>query len=404
LLATSALFGPTFSRNAAAQTCGAAMTTAAAPHGASLTASNALAVLRAAVNLRACLRCICDVNNSGSTTTTDALTVLRGAVGLQVTLACPTCPALPDPAGLAAASCAFVARCEPARLDFANESIDDCVARQQASLAAQFAAVGDAMAAGHVEFVAEDYDACEAAFAAADCDLGVEPCDYLRGLRTEGQACSLSAECASGLFCDAAPNTCGVCRSVGAVGEACSDVVCVAHARCLLVGADALCIAADLGEGAPCGTVETGVCRGHLQCIGTNPTCQRPAEPGQTCDELEETAPSCDVLDGFVCENQTCSQATFNPPGGSCAGASSCDVDGRCDLGTSFCRAFPGAGEDCYFGQCALGHFCDATNDCQPQVGQGASCEYNGACRANLFCVGSEPARTCQPLAFVDCP
>lgn len=56
-----------------------------------VTASDALAVLNAAVGLFACELCVCDVDDSGSITATDALTTLREAVGLGGTLDCPVC-------------------------------------------------------------------------------------------------------------------------------------------------------------------------------------------------------------------------------------------------------------------------------------------------------------------------
>lgn len=56
-----------------------------------ITASDALVVLRAAVDLEECAPCTCDVNNSGGITTTDALIVLKNAVGQVVPLDCPPC-------------------------------------------------------------------------------------------------------------------------------------------------------------------------------------------------------------------------------------------------------------------------------------------------------------------------
>jgi uncharacterized delta-60 repeat protein len=61
------------------------------PTGESITASDALFVLRAGVGSATCLLCVCDVNDSGSTSATDALVVLRFAVGQAVALTCPSC-------------------------------------------------------------------------------------------------------------------------------------------------------------------------------------------------------------------------------------------------------------------------------------------------------------------------
>jgi hypothetical protein len=62
------------------------------------TASDALYILRTAVDLEDCTAtgqpCICDVNSTGSATASDALVVLQVAVDLPVVLACaPGCPA-----------------------------------------------------------------------------------------------------------------------------------------------------------------------------------------------------------------------------------------------------------------------------------------------------------------------
>lgn len=59
--------------------------------GSMTTASDALAVLVAAVGLGACELCVCDVNDDGLVTASDALAVLNSAVGFPVSLDCPEC-------------------------------------------------------------------------------------------------------------------------------------------------------------------------------------------------------------------------------------------------------------------------------------------------------------------------
>jgi hypothetical protein len=54
-------------------------------------AADALATLRAAVGLRECALCVCDIDDSGKVTASDALAVLRAAVGGEVGLNCPPC-------------------------------------------------------------------------------------------------------------------------------------------------------------------------------------------------------------------------------------------------------------------------------------------------------------------------
>jgi len=59
--------------------------------GSTVTASDALAVLSAAVGSIACELCVCDVDGSGGITASDALATLFAAVGLPGTLDCPPC-------------------------------------------------------------------------------------------------------------------------------------------------------------------------------------------------------------------------------------------------------------------------------------------------------------------------
>lgn len=53
------------------------------------TATDALAILRAAVGSRDCSPCVCDVNASGNIVASDALLALRAAVGESIELICP---------------------------------------------------------------------------------------------------------------------------------------------------------------------------------------------------------------------------------------------------------------------------------------------------------------------------
>jgi hypothetical protein len=64
--------------------CGAPFTAAAQP-----TTSDGLFVLHAAVGLKPCAACLCDVNDSHSITALDGLRIVRKAVGLESPLMCP---------------------------------------------------------------------------------------------------------------------------------------------------------------------------------------------------------------------------------------------------------------------------------------------------------------------------
>jgi hypothetical protein len=56
-----------------------------------VTATDALAILQAAVGLFPCELCVCDINGSGTLSATDALSALQFSVGQSVSLLCPPC-------------------------------------------------------------------------------------------------------------------------------------------------------------------------------------------------------------------------------------------------------------------------------------------------------------------------
>jgi hypothetical protein len=58
---------------------------------ATVTASDALYILSAAVGTVSCELCLCDVDDSGAVTAVDALETLQSAIGLDVELICPAC-------------------------------------------------------------------------------------------------------------------------------------------------------------------------------------------------------------------------------------------------------------------------------------------------------------------------
>jgi len=59
--------------------------------GSGITATDALAALKAAVGLSSCELCLCDVDGSSTIVATDALMILQASVGLPVKLRCPAC-------------------------------------------------------------------------------------------------------------------------------------------------------------------------------------------------------------------------------------------------------------------------------------------------------------------------
>jgi len=68
-----------------------ALTAGLTPRADSVTASDALFILGAAVGIQTCDLCLCDTDGSGGVAATDALITLQAAIGLPVALECPPC-------------------------------------------------------------------------------------------------------------------------------------------------------------------------------------------------------------------------------------------------------------------------------------------------------------------------
>jgi hypothetical protein len=60
----------------------------AVPSG-TVTATDAIYILRVAIGIEVCDLCVCDADDTGAITTTDALRALQYAVGLEIPLVCP---------------------------------------------------------------------------------------------------------------------------------------------------------------------------------------------------------------------------------------------------------------------------------------------------------------------------
>jgi len=94
LTATTSTTNPTSTTTLpAGQACGdpVAFVLGNPPPDNTVTATDALFALKAAVGSGSCALCICDVDNSGGVTATDALIILKLAVGQPVTVNCVAC-------------------------------------------------------------------------------------------------------------------------------------------------------------------------------------------------------------------------------------------------------------------------------------------------------------------------
>jgi hypothetical protein len=61
-----------------------------------ITATDALALLRAAAGSQPCATCICDLDGNGRVSASDALRLLRVALGADLAIHCPPCPKPPS--------------------------------------------------------------------------------------------------------------------------------------------------------------------------------------------------------------------------------------------------------------------------------------------------------------------
>jgi hypothetical protein len=310
----------------------------------------------------------------------------------------------------ATAICRYQTRCQPAIYAYTNTNETDCITDLNARLNNIWSAYDSAITAGRLAFNATAFNACVSAYGTnADCILGPDTtaCDGMfRGNRPTNVACALSVECASGFCAISALGQCGSCQPFARNGEDCTQSICENGTDCFDVGGgQALCLPNNLQESAQCGTVQTGVCGGLLQCVGAMApgTCQRPAANGATCDPQTATGPDCNIYMNQACNvaagqmTGMCAAATFVGPGTACGtGTAFCNSQGRCDQATMMCAAWPGAGQTCFQGACADDLYCDQQGTCRATAGQGQTCMASDECSAEFFCVNSQ----CGPLTF----
>ena len=313
---------------------------------------------------------------------------------------------------LAEAFCQHRTRCEPAWYSFENNTEADCIAEQTVEYASLFNAVAQSIAAGAVVFDQTVFDGCIAEFGGADCELGLSDgaCNYFLGQRAQGDPCGFHQDCGNGLFCSRpALGVCGACDAVAQPTESCSNRPCARGSRCLNVGQSGqpnyVCITSNLPDGASCGTVGTGLCRGQLQCVSgmAGAMCTRPAASGAQCNDRNQGMADCNFLAGQYCENNTCVATTWGGATASCTPPAYCNAEATCDPNTSTCEARPAAGQPCLRGLCANGAFCDGQNNCQALKPAGDACNGGRECQPGLDCVGQPGQQTCQTLAWPGC-
>ncbi|MBK6683101.1 MAG: hypothetical protein IPG45_01395 [Deltaproteobacteria bacterium] len=315
-----------------------------------------------------------------------------------------------DPAAratqLAQAICAHRAGCEPLSASYSGENEAQCTQREAALLRARWDAYPPLITRRRAAFVASRLDACLATYQAAlaDCDLGpdLSLCDGIfLGSRPTGTSCGDSVECQAGLWCTGLAPGCGLCIPKAAVGDSCLAAPCVDGARCLSAGVDdAVCVRDRAALGASCGDANTGLCRGHLQCVGAPGgalACARPAASGAICD-VSGAAPNCDLPSGYSCaDTDRCEPATIVAPPAACgtsAPSNLCDRSSYCATASGQCEARAAAAEACdALISCAPGLRCipDAAGSpagrCRAPLATGATCTSPLECAPTETCL-----------------
>ena len=191
-------------------------------------------------------------------------------------------------------------------------------------------------------------------------------------------------------------------------GASCTNALCVTGTRCLEVGqgsGDFRCVPTTALENAMCGSVQTGLCAGRMQCVGNamGAACRRPATTGMSCDPQRTTGPSCNIFQNEVCNSTmgpgTCVAANWVGGGSSCAPPNLCNQSAACDQTNMQCVALPGEMQTCNMGNCAPGLWCNVAT-CERLKVMGSQCMRSDECQDNLLCISG----TCQPLTYTFCP
>lgn len=278
-------------------------------------------------------------------------------------------------------------------------------------------------------------------------DLASDCPALLEGIGTASTPCELAADCAAGFTCTATLSTCGNCRALPALGEACDPSTAPCHRAYCAEAGDGGRACVSWGQvGAPC-TLSTQCdpdttrgCSTDLGDAGAR-TCLQKSADGAPC--VGDTA----CASGF-CNNAQLADAGprrcgFIALGQACGLAGDCGPTAFCDgltartLGTctprlalgSACRIQRGAdrfdgcpegsacfdgtctrtnqdqltGEPCRDGvlDCVRGTYCPSLPGdggyavCVTQYAAGTACTSSAQCRPGLRCTNN----TCEPLA-----
>jgi hypothetical protein len=318
---------------------------------------------------------------------------------------------------LGQAQCAYFQRCEPARFAFQGWQMADCVNSVTMQLVENFTLLKPGIDSNRISVNMNNLNACTSELGQVDCILGPlddSPCNQiLEGTQAANAGCFFNQECVAGNFCNNATTgafTCGKCAPVAAPGADClaTNGQCAVNTVCAITMQDAqgnptaaACVPDNAAENQQCLTIQTGFCRGHLECVtpmmGQAGTCKRPGTTlGAACDPMMMANPGCNVFQNLSCgANNMCAMVSWQAVGAACdASTQFCNAQGFCPGMTGNCTALPGPGASCMVSQtCATDAYCDTqTTNCVATKPAGQSCVQQAECATPNQCIGPHRA------------
>jgi hypothetical protein len=283
-------------------------------------ASDALFALAAALDTKTCQRCVCDVDNSGSITAGDALRILRVAVGQPQALTCPACPlascndAAPPECG---GPCSDGLTCAPEPGTPGTCScLDPCQASAAPACGGSCAILGDPELV--CRFVSETSEGSPTREFCTCLPPSIQAC-------SDAQAPACAGSCPPGTLCGANGGAC-VCSplpSQGACGEASAPAcagICAATTICQPDGDGGCACVPFAGQEETCRNEEAptcgGVCADGEECaINLDFTCDcfspcelgdAPACNGACLDETRSCIAVVSTVGGSSIEHCSC--------------------------------------------------------------------------------------------------
>lgn len=255
---------------------------------------------------------------------------------------------------VASAYCDQFERCTPFTLELTHKDLATCIEREKMKCEIGLTAPGTGATPTRLAecAAARRTFSCEATWARER----PEACAIVGGAFDDGKPCVDSAQCKNRLCRIGSQNSCGLCASLGAIGDACetsseceTPLDCVSK-KCVALG--------KMGD-----SCAGNACSSQLRCIGGK--CLPPNPAGTTCEWGDGVPDTCDRLNGYFCnlQNMKCAPIDTSEPGGRCSFSESatryCAGGGYCKIppdagGVGTCDAPAADGASCNSKTCAI--------------------------------------------------